>query len=277
MSNQFCILKGTFHFMKNVLTLLGFILVLTVLWYSVKESKKTEFKNNLPETTTIAPIPKSDLRSDLASKPLEDIPLLTEKDFELNEKYKPQLITLYSFIFDSLQVLKVVPSQIRNSSLSYLKASTIIQLNAFHNSVAAHNPEKRAACLLTLGLWLNNSSEVQFYVENYLFEENRWLFQMKKLHLLLLQEPKDELLNEVFLTLLQPANSAQTLDYLKLVQFLDQGPTDEYFHVNKEVLNRLDPVLLKAILDKVDDYSWWAAYPERDAEQGILEILGEEN
>ena len=38
-------------------------------------------------------------------------------------------------------------------------------------------------------------------------------------------------------------------------------------------MNRFDKDILESLLDKVDDYSWYAAYPEKDAADGLRDIL----
>ena len=264
--------------MKNVLKITGFLLVLVVVWYSVREKKQKDFKNNLPEIKNKeSSVPSTLSNPKIFTKKLPRVPLTKSGDFTLNERHKSTLQFLYQSFFDTLQLLQYSISQIQNSSLPDLDAATVIQLHVFHKTQLVREADKREKAILMLGLMLRNSEESGYFVKEYLFEEDLWLRQMNNLHYVLMQEPGNSFLKQAFLTLLNPADAEQTLEYMQIVQYLDRGPSAEYFHVNLNVMERFDEHILRALVDKVDDYSWWAAYPERDAEQGLLEILGKKS
>lgn len=261
--------------MKSLVKLLGFLLVLGLLWQWVKEKRLGDFKYNLPEVRK--ELKESGSQPDsmqrrIIQRSIENIPLIEPDNFELNQSYKSQLAAMYSQFFDSLQILTLSFSQVAESPVSDLNAATVIQLLAFHESLPDRSEQKEAA-LTYIGLVLHNNHEMNYFVKDYLMTKNHWITYMRKLHFLLMEQPQQVGLNAAYLALLAPADAEQTLDYLKEVQFLDRGYHDDYYSVNLRVLDRFDEKILRAILDKVDDYSWFAAYPERDAEHGILEIL----
>jgi len=260
---------------KAALKAIGFIGLLVAAWFMVKERKARDFKSNLPQVATAPASPQ--LPPNISPKklrmPLKHIPLAKAGDFVLNQTFQPQTAALYSWLFDTLQLTALSAAQLQSSSVLLLDAATVIQLHVFHRSVVSPNPENREAALLMAGIQLESAKEANYFIGDYLMADRLWLQQMRGLHYRLMQQPHDAFLNRAFLTLLQPASGSHTLDYLEQVQYLYRGPTDEYFQVNPEILERFDAVVLKALLDKVNDYHWWAAYPERDAEQGILEIL----
>jgi hypothetical protein len=261
--------------MKSLVKLLGFLLVLGLLWQWVKEKRQGDFKYHLPEVKTESKehVSQSDsIQLRIRNISIENIPLIKPGDFALNQLYKSQLTSTYSRLFDSLQILTLSFSQVAASPVSELNAATVIQLLAFHESLPDRSEQNEAA-ITYVGLVLRNKHEVNYFVKDYLMTKNRWIKYMRKLHFLLMEQPQHDELNAAYLALLAPADAEQTLDYLKEVQFLERGHHDDYYSVNLQVLDRFDEKILRVLLDKVDDYSWFAAYPERDAEQGILEIL----
>lgn len=255
--------------MKAFIQLVGLILIIAIVWYWVKTDRDNEFKYNLPTVNEVKP-PDSVL-APLYSKPLSRVPLLAANNFDLNETHRITLANLNAFVFDSLKLDQLPTDQIPNTSLANLDAATIIQLIAYLSN-QSDGPSKVEA-LKRVGLLLNNADETLFFVKTYLMSDNQWLFTMVSLHRQIMQEPNSTSLNHAYLVMIQPASTEQTLEYLIEVQFLDRGPTDDYYEVNKAILERFDKSVLQILLDKVDDYAWYAAYPERDAEQGILEIL----
>lgn len=258
--------------MKAFIQLVGLILIIAIAWYWVKSNRSTDFKYNLPPVNKALSAPDTIL-PDVYSKPLSRVPLQSANNFELNETHRITLANLSAFIFDSLKLDQLHTDQISNTSLSNLDAATLIQLIAYLGN-QPDGPSK-IEVLKRVGLLLNNADETLFFVKTYLMSDNQWLFTVVSLHRQLMQEPNSASLNHAYLALLQPATTEQTLEYLIEVQFLDRGPMDEYYEVNKAILERFDKSVLQILLDKVDDYAWYAAYPERDAEQGILEILEE--
>ena len=255
--------------MKALLQLVGIVLIAGLAWYKLQERRSTEFKYNLPEWTS-APVAIDLLLPPLYKKSLPHIPLTASDDFSLNTSHQNELTNLYTFIFDSLKVEQLPVAQIQHTSLVNLDAATVIQLLAFNDLQV--NPT-RTKTLNLVALLLNASGETHNFVQTYLMQDNRWLWTMQTLHRLMMEDPTNPALQRAYIAMVTPATADQTIGYLIDVQFLDRGPTDEYYEVNPTILERFETPILKMLLDKVDDYSWYAAYPERDAEQGIEEIL----
>lgn len=241
----------------------------------MNEKRQGDFKYNLPEEKSEAK--ENAFKSDtvplrITRKSFKNIPLIEPGNFELNPLYKSQLADTYSLLFDSLQILQVSFSQVAQTSLVELDAATVIQLLAFHETQPDRSEQNEAA-ITFIGLILSDKQEVNYFVKDYLMSQDLWIKYMRKLHFLLMEQPQHSVLNAAYLALLAPAVTDQTLDYLKAVQFIERDYHDDYYSANLKVLDRFDEKVLRALLDKVDDYSWYAAYPERDVEQGILDIL----
>jgi hypothetical protein len=258
--------------MKHFSKLIGLLIILLVAWYAVGVKQKGYFKNNLPQ-----PIDERNNSDKLLTKKffyqkkIDLIPLVTPDNFELNQQYLNQLQKLSAILFDSLHLTIESMESMHQTSLKEVDASTIIQLQVF-NSIQ-QNDISKAEVLLVMGLLLEKQNETTYFVEQYLMKQGLWKNSIRTVHVLLMKQPNNKHMNDAFLALLAPANTKQVLEYLMDVQFLDRGPTDEYYSVNPHVLDRFNEQLLHEILDKVNDYSWYAAYPERDAEQAILQIL----
>jgi len=255
--------------MKAFIQLIGFGLIVGFAWYMVRDKRSAEFKNNLPPQSNH--INTDTTLSPLYRKVLPHIPLIAPGNFSINNSYRNEIAALYTFLFDSLRHEQLPVAQIQNTSLTNLNAATLIQLLAYNATQA--NASAHRLTLILIALLLKDQSETQYFVRDYLMQDNQWLFTMQNLHRLLMEEPNNSTLQQAYVTALTPATTDQTLDYLIEVQFLDRGPMDEYYEVNQEILERFDKAILLLLLDKVDDYYWFAAYPDRDAEQGILEIL----
>ncbi|MBX2913634.1 MAG: hypothetical protein KF856_00045 [Cyclobacteriaceae bacterium] len=255
--------------MKALLQLVGIVLIAGLAWYMLRERRSTEFKYNLPELTS-TPVAIDSLLPSLYKKSLPRIPLSTADNFSLNTTYQNELANLYAFIFDSLKIEQLPPAQFQHTSLVNLDAATVIQLLAFNDLQV--NPT-RTKTLNLVALLLNAPGETHYFVQTCLMEDNRWLWMMQTLHRLMMADPTNPALQRAYIAMVTPATADQTIGYLIAVQFLDRGPTDEYYEVNPTILERFETPILKMLLDKVDDYSWYAAYPDRDAEQGIVEIL----
>ena len=257
--------------MKLILQVVVLVLIIGLIWYSVKKERSADFKYNLPQQVQSTVIVADSTLPVGYKKTLQKIPLVSG-GFQLNTQYENQLENLYAFLFDSLKLDQLPVAKIPQTNLADLDAATILQLLAFQEN---RNEYNRKTTLTLVGLLLKDQHETLFFVEEYLMRDTKWLFTMLWLHRLLMEDPTNSALNQAYLVMIQPATTEQTLDYLIEIQFLDRGPTDEYYDVNKSILERFDKTILRLLLDKVDDYSWYAAYPERDAEQGILEILEE--
>lgn len=255
--------------MKAILQLVGIGLIVGLAWYMLRERRSTEFKHNLPALAP-APVAIDSLLPSLYKRSLSRIPLRTADNFSLNTTYQNELTNLYAFIFDSLKIEQLPLAQIQHTSLVNLDAATVIQLLAYNDRQT--NPT-RANTLSLVALLLNAPDETDYFVQTYLMQDNRWLWMMQTLHRLMMADPTNPAIQHAYITMVTPATADQTIEYLIEVQFLDRGPTDEYYEVNSTILERFETPILKMLLDKVDDYSWYAAYPERDAEQGILDIL----
>jgi hypothetical protein len=257
--------------MKLILQVVVLVLIIGLIWYSVKKERSADFKYNLPQQVQSTVIVADSTLPAGYKKTLQKIPLVSG-GFQLNTQYENQLENLYAFLFDSLKLDQLPVAKIPHTNLADLDAATVIQLLAFQEN---RNEYNRKTTLTLVGLLLKDKDETLFFVQEYLMRDRQWLFTMLALHRKLMEDPKNSALNHAYLAMVQPASTNQTLDYLIEIQFLDRGPTDEYYDVNKSILERFDKTILRLLLDKVDDYSWYAAYPERDAEQGILEILEE--
>lgn len=255
--------------MKALLQLVVIVLIVGLAWYMLRERRNNEFKHNLPALAP-APISIDSLLPPSYKKSLPRIPLSTSDDFRLNTTHEKELVKLYTFIFDSLTIEQLPVAQIQHTSLVNLDAATVIQLLAF-NEIQANST--RANTLSLVALLLSAPDETHYFVQTYLMQDNRWLWMMQTLHRLMMEDPTNPALQRAYIAMVTPATTDQTIEYLIEVQFLDRGPTDEYYEVTPTILERFETTILKMLLDKVDDYSWYAAYPERDAEQGILEIL----
>lgn len=256
--------------MKVTIQIVALILIIVLVWQWVKTDRDNDFKYNLPPVGKTVPPDHSDL-APIYSKPLSKVPLVSEKKFELNEAFQPALANLTTFIFDSLKLEQLSIDLIPHTNLANLDAATIIQLQIFVFDQV--NGPTRSESLSMVGLLLNAPGETLFYVREYLMTDHQWLFTIQRLHRMLMQEPESPALNRAFMAMIQPASTEQVLDYMIEIQFLDRGHEDDYYEVNPEIMERFDTPILQMLLDKVDDYAWYAAYPERDAEQGILEIL----
>jgi len=255
--------------MKAFIQFIGFALLVGFAWYVIRDKRSAEFKNNLPpqsfqsrSDTTLSP---------LYRKTLPRIPLIAPGNFSLNNSYCIEIGKLYTFLFDSLRNEQLPVTQIQGTSLTDMDAATLIQLLAYNATQV--NASSRRVTLILIALLLKDPTETEYFVRDYLMQDSQWLFTCQNLHRLLMEEPNNTALQQAYVAVLTPATKAQTLDYLIAVQFLERGPMDEYYDVNKVILERFDKAILLLLLDKVDDYYWLAAYPERDAEQGILEIL----
>lgn len=256
--------------MKSILQVVVLVLIIGLIWYSVRKERSADFKYNLPQPIRSTAVVDSTLLPGY-KKTLQKIPLVPGS-FQINTQYESELTSLYAFLFDSLALDQLPVAKIPHTSLADLDAATILQLLAFQEN---KNEFKRRTTLTLVGLLLKDQDETLFFVQEYLMRDRQWLFTMLALHRMLMEDPNNSALNHAYLAMVQPASANQTLDYLIEIQFLERGPTDDYYVVNKSILDRFDKAVLLLLLDKVDDYAWYAAYPERDAEQGILEILEE--
>jgi hypothetical protein len=256
--------------MKTILQVVALVLIIGLIWYSVRRERSADFKYNLPQPIRSTAVVDSTLLPGY-KKILQKIPLVPGS-FQINTQYESELTSLYAFLFDSLALDQLPVAKIPHTSLADLDAATILQLLAIQEN---KNEIKRRTTLTMVGLLLKDQHETLFFVQEYLMRDRQWLFTMLALHRMLMEDPNNIALNHAYLAMVQPASANQTLDYLIEIQFLERGPTDDYYVVNKSILDRFDKAVLLLLLDKVDDYAWYAAYPERDAEQGILEILEE--
>lgn len=251
--------------MKTLLKLLLLIAAVWTVWTMVKQKHRADFKNNLPPVMVAA----TGAWDTLPPAYFRGFPRISEQ--ARPEAQRQTLEWLSRLLFDTLRLDTLHHAQILRCSLSTLHAPTLLQLMRKQQQ----QPEQQARlnALISVGLLLSDEAAAREMVQNYLMPEKLWLPAMRRHHFLLMRQPGDAALQHAWATLLAPADTKQTLAYLLEVQFLERDPWEEYFRVNYRVLARFDKSLLGLLLDKVDDYAWYAAYPERDAEQGILKLL----
>ncbi len=251
--------------MKTLLKLLLLVAAIWVVWGLVKQKEQAGFRYRLPPVSSAAE-DGADTLPPVYFRPLPHISATAAP-----EQKAESLSQLSRLLFDTLKLESLRPGQIQRSSLATIDTHTLIQLMNAQRSGAV-GPERLQA-LITVSLLLRDQKQSLNIVKTWLMPEQLWLAAARRHHRLLMQEPGNPALQYAFINLLTPATTRQTLDYFREVQYLEKDPWEDNYRVYPQVLERFDKNILSFLLDKVDDYPWYAAYPERDAEQGILELL----
>ncbi|MFQ3576571.1 MAG: hypothetical protein SNJ77_09060 [Cytophagales bacterium] len=178
----------------------------------------------------------------------------------------------YKFIFDSLDLTNMSFGQLKQSDLLTVDASFINVMLDHNEKVLENSLDRRKKTLLLVGTLLQDTNEVKIMVK-YLRDNDLWTRQTARNHYLLMQYPNDHIARKAYRLLLNEASKNDVLDFFFEIKFLYRRAGDEYFDTDRKTIEKLDAEMLLLLKDKVDDYSWWAAYPEKDACDAIDDIL----
>jgi hypothetical protein len=140
--------------MKLILQVVVLVLIIGLIWYSVKKERSADFKYNLPQQVQSTVIVADSTLPAGYKKTLQKIPLVSG-GFQLNTQYENQLENLYAFLFDSLKLDQLPVAKIPHTNLADLDAATVLQLLAFQEN---RNEYNRKTTLTLVGLITERST-----------------------------------------------------------------------------------------------------------------------
>lgn len=244
----------------KLMILLTVIYFVYQIWQNTGQQIKNEPRYELPKA--INELPKSDFKQ--GTQKLR----LTKID---SRSTKQQIDKTYRYLFDSLELTKMNYDQLKHTDLLAVDAVFIETMLRYNETVQENAYDSRKKTLLLVGTLLEDINEVKIMVK-YLHENDIWTKQTARNHYLLMQYPKDEVAKKAYRLLLSEASSSEIIDFFEEIQFLYRHPGDEYYDTYPKTIEKLDNEMLVMLKDKIDDYSWWAAYPEKDACDAIDKI-----
>ncbi|MCU0429007.1 MAG: hypothetical protein MUF42_03470 [Cytophagaceae bacterium] len=236
--------------------------------------KKSEFKYQVPETNNQSKFTlNKHFPSPWQTYRLPEFPLPEEQYLEWQDSNATKAKRLSDLLFDSIRLESLELAAWQESALNETPLSTLLVLHQHQQVSASEKSSLRGLYISQIAYQLKLPEHRQFFLENYLIPTKYWHAEMRTLHRLLMEYPNHSAWTEMMKVRLQASSTPQIIDYCKEVQFLDRGPTDEYFHTNAHIMQPIPTEILEIILDKTNDYYWFAAYPERDIEQAIEALL----
>lgn len=245
----------------QVVIVLTFVFVVYLIWQNTGRQIKNAPRYAQPEA--INEISTSDL------KVLPPKPGLTKIDAGSS---KELMEDTYRYIFDSIQLTRINYDQLKQSDLLNVDAAFIESMLGYSKEELAKDYNSRKNMLLLVGTLLTDTNQAKIIVK-YLYDNDLWTKQTARSHYLLMQYPNDGMARNAYLLLVREAGRRQILDLFEEIEFLYRRAGDEYYSTYPKTIDRLDAEMLAFLKDKVDDYRWWAAYPEKDACDAIDKIL----